>query len=214
MPNDIGYLSFYNGSTNLTHPRLYSLQSALQEAIITPDISIQVPLYSAWWTNSSTWNGGCYDVSSQSENCSRICRDSTQFWGHTTTIHNCAVFWRLQELGIASSTADTSADHLSLARKVALFTDQPIVNYNTGFIYGPNSHQYFPALNPIQYCLERTCGAVIGQSCEDLHLPTFDTASSPSISQYTDICPASGGITDHGLNGDVGGIGVSEISLP
>jgi hypothetical protein len=115
--------------------------------------------------------------------------------------------------GPASSTADTSADHLALAWKVALFTNQPIVSYKTGFIYGPNSYQYFPALNPIQYCLERTCGAVTGQSCENLHLPTFDTASSPSISRCTDTCPASGGITDDGLNGDLGGIGVIETPL-
>jgi hypothetical protein len=47
MPLDFGYLSFYNGSMNLAHLRPDSLQSALHEAIMTPDNSIQIPLFAA-----------------------------------------------------------------------------------------------------------------------------------------------------------------------
>lgn len=205
MLTDISSLEFYNGSISLQHPRLYSLQDALSEAYISNLTSkTKVPLYSGWWSNSKLVHGGCYNKTTKKEDCSSVCRDSTQFFTDATTIHNCAVFWRLQELGCANSTISNIGDNLKTANDMGLFTATPITGWQDGFL---DRNQSFPGLNPILQCLSKTCVAVTNQDCQTLGVPILDDL--PASMGYYDICDGSFGISDNGLNSDVGGIGVS-----
>jgi len=92
---------------------------------------------------------------------------------------------------------------------MALFTNTTITGYTDGFIFGPKDsrYQYFDGLSPIGYCLQRACIANTGQSCDDLRMTLVP--GSAATSAYYQLCPSSFGISDDGLNGDVGGIGVS-----
>jgi len=189
MLADIGYLSFYNGSIGLRHPRLYSLQTALSDAVFATK-GANIPLYSAWWTNATDWHGGCWNPTTNKEDCNSVCRDPGRFFTDATTIHNCAVFWRLQELNISSSTSNTTLQEFELANEMALFTNTTITGYTDGFIFGPKDsrYQYFDGLSPIGYCLQRACIANTGQSCDDLRMTLVP--GSAATSAYFNYVPA------------------------
>lgn len=203
--------TFYNASP-LHHPRLYSLQSALGEATFAT-VPTRIPLYSAWWENGQP-RGGCFVEELGRENCNVTCRNSSRFFSEATTIHNCAVFWRLQELGYTMQSVDDPQNaNITTAIDMTMLTQKHITNSTDGF----TDHQYFPGLSPISHCLDRTCNAVKDQYCAPLGVPLiegllpYEDSTHPAY--YFDICNDTIGISDKHFNSDVGGIGVSAYIL-
>jgi len=189
-------------------PLLISLEEAFSTATLLGRDNrwawnITVPLYKAW-DNDGVPSGGCFVDGV--ENCTTICSRQESIFLDPTTIHNCAVFWRLQYLGLFSH--NIAGNGLDLSTGMSLLTESPVVQ---------PSDQWWDNTDPISHCLQRTCSASDkskSRNCDDHHIPVFEGESCVSPTKpfplWYNICGGDGDdrIVDYNLNVDVGGIGV------